>query len=111
MRLFQVIELASNMRPARNFLDPASFVQLPESSVSIGLQLAAEISQVLLGMFSFAIRRIRKPYCRSLSASGGAIIADVSPQAPRLGLPIPRRQNRHGRVIGVQLTCAHHISA
>src|SRR5213593_4651620 len=63
------------MGPARRFLDAAVLVELVESGVGVGLQCAAELLQMPLGMLTFAIRRIRKPHrgrglicCRTIIA-------------------------------------------
>jgi len=50
MRLFQIVELAPHMRPARSLLNAAIFVELIESRVGIGLQRATKLLQMLRGM-------------------------------------------------------------
>ncbi len=40
MRLFQIVELASDMRPTRGLLNATIFVELIEPGVGIGLQRA-----------------------------------------------------------------------
>jgi len=44
-----VEELASDVRRARGFDDPAAFVEMMETSATTGLQDAGELVQVLLG--------------------------------------------------------------
>ena len=56
MRLLQIVELASDMRPTRGLLNAAIFLELIEACVGIGLQRATKLFQMLGGMFSFAIR-------------------------------------------------------
>ena len=87
--------LASNRRtcaahaPSRRLLHAAALVNLVEPGEGIGLQRAAEIAQMLLRMFPAAIRRVRKPHCRSFLAGGRTIIANISPQPPGLRLACP----------------------
>ena len=56
MRLFQIVEVAPHMRPARGRLNAAIFVELIEARIGIGLQRATKLFQMLRGMFAFAIR-------------------------------------------------------
>jgi hypothetical protein len=91
-------------------LNPAIFVGLIETRVGIGLQRATKLLQTPLGMFAFTIWRVGKPHGRSGGVAGRTIIANVSPQAHRLGLAIPRRQHWHRRVVSVQFAGAHHVA-
>src|SRR5215467_3411077 len=81
----------------------AAFVQLVEPGVGVGLQAAGKIPQMLLRMIALAIRRVREPNRRRIRRPTGPVIANVRPQASRLGLSCPRRQHRYWRVVGVQL--------
>jgi len=58
MRLLQIVELASAMRPTRGLLNATIFVELIEPGVGIGLQRATKLLQMPFRMFAFAIRRI-----------------------------------------------------
>jgi hypothetical protein len=56
MRLLQVVELAPDMRPARDFLNaPILFIELVESGIGICLQRSPKRAQMLFGMFALAI--------------------------------------------------------
>ena len=110
MRLFQIVELAPHVRPAGGLLDAPIFIELIEACVGIGLQRALKLLQMPLGMFAFAIRRIGKPDRGCGRIAGRTIIANISPQASRLGLALARSQHRHRRVIGVQFARADHIA-
>src|SRR5579864_878950 len=106
-----VVKLPPHMRPAGSFLNLALLIELLETSIGVGLQDAMEATQVLLRMFSTAIRRVAEPYrgCRLISRR--SIIPNVGPEASCFGLALTRSQHRHRRFIGVQLACSHHITA
>ena len=109
VRLFQIVELAPHVRPARGLMNAAIFVELIEARVGIGLQRAAKLLQMLRGMLALAIRRVGKPHGGRGGVARRTIIANVGPQAPGLRLALARSQHRHRRVIGVQLTRGHHV--
>jgi hypothetical protein len=54
------VEVAAGVRPAGRLLDPLAVESL-EPTVGIGLQDAGERSEVLGGMFAFAVRRVLEP--------------------------------------------------
>ncbi len=60
-------------------------------------------------MLPFPIRRVGEPHCRRCLAACRTIVADISPQAPRLRLAVTWRQHRHGHIIAVQFLRAQHI--
>ena len=77
--MLQIEELAPHMRPARRLLDAAIFVELIESGVGIGLQRAAKLLQMPLGMFALAIRRVGKPHGGGGGVARGTVIANIGP--------------------------------
>src|SRR6266542_1161831 len=99
------------MSPAGGLQHAAAFVYLVETGEGIGLQRAAELAQMLLRMFTTAIRRVSKPHGRSLLAGGRTIIANIGPQPPRLRLALPRSQHRNRSVVAMHLACGEYIAA
>src|ERR1700733_5802539 len=78
------------MGPAGGFYDPSRFVELIESRIAVGLQDARVTLQMLCRMFPFSIRRVGEPHRRSLFTARRPIVANICPQAARLGLSIAR---------------------
>src|SRR5580658_8883553 len=74
--LFEVIELAANVRPASHLLNPIIFIELIETCVGICLQRTLKRPQMLLGVFASAIGRVRKPYCRSSRIARWSVVAN-----------------------------------
>ena len=91
MRLLQVVQLASDMDPARSFLNAVSFIKMVESGVSIGLQNAPKLLEVPSRMFAFAIRRVSKPHRRSRRVACWTVIPYIGPQTARFRLALARR--------------------
>ena len=48
----QVVELPADMRPTGGFEDLAAVVELGEARIPVGLQNAAKVFEMLLGMFA-----------------------------------------------------------
>jgi hypothetical protein len=65
---------------------------------------------MLFRVLALAVRRVSKPHGRRSTVARGTIVANISPQAPRLGLAVARRQHRHRRVVRVQLASFHHVA-
>lgn len=61
-------------------------------------------------MLALAIRRIGEPCGRRRSRAGAPVVAHVDPQACCLGLAIPRRKHRHGRVVRMDLAGLKHVA-
>ena len=103
-----LVELASGMCPTRGLVDVFS-IQVMKACIGIRLKSALEGLQMLAGMFPLAIRRVRKPYgWRSLFTSR-PVVANVCPEAARLGLAVAGSKNGHGRVVGVQLAAGENM--
>ena len=52
VQLVQVDEFSSRMRPTGGFEDLAAVVELGEARIPVGLQNAAKVFEMLLGMFA-----------------------------------------------------------
>src|SRR5215472_3457545 len=89
MGLFEIMELAANVRPTCDFLNPTILIQLIEAGIGIGLQSTLKRAQMLPGVFPSAIGRVRKPHRGSGRVARRSVIAHVSPQPPGLGLALP----------------------
>ncbi len=74
-----------------------------KARVSVRLQCALEVLQMRTRMFSLAILRISKPHGRSGLLTGGAFVANVSPQPSGFGFTGAGREHRHRRIVGVDL--------
>ncbi len=110
VRLDQVIKLAANMRHARSFLNGSVLIELVKPGEGIGLQDTLKGGQMLLRMFSSAVGRVCEPGCRHIQRSRGAIIANVGPETPRLGLAVAGSKYGDGRIVSMQLVGGHHIA-
>jgi hypothetical protein len=110
MRLLQIVEVTPHVRPARRVLDANICIELIESRVGIGLQRPAKLFQMLRRVLAFAIRRVGEPHGGRGGVARRTIIADIGPQASRLGLALARRQHRHRRVVGVQFAGGRHVA-
>jgi len=82
MRQVDVIELAPQMGPTSCFLNTAIFIKMMKTGISISLQNAGEVPQMLLGMLAFMVRRIGEPNRWRREIAGGTVIAYIGPQAP-----------------------------
>jgi len=101
VRLLQVIELAAHMRPAGRLVNAAGRVKSLESSVGIGLQGPVQLPQMLLGMLTFAVRRVSKPDRGRFCAACRAIVAHISPQTTSFGFARTRCKHWNRDVIAV----------
>src|SRR5580692_4190795 len=107
MGLLEIVELPPYMCPASCFPYVATFVDLLEPGVTIGLQCSPELAQVRFRMFSLAIWGVGEPYrCWSFVSR-----RPIVPHIPRLVFSIPRRQHRYRRVVRVQLLCRQHLTS
>src|ERR1019366_5996841 len=84
-----VVELASGVGPAGNFIDGAVAVEMMKAGIRIGLQSALEVLQVLPRMLALAIFRVCEPDGRRSGFSRWPIVAHIGPHTPSLGLPTP----------------------
>src|SRR5271163_4825378 len=109
MRDMDLVELASGMRPTRDFVDRSSFIKLLEACEGVGLQSTLIVLQVLPWVLSLAIRRVGEPYGWSAFIAGRPVVPDVGPEPPDLRLAVARREHGDGCVIGVQLARGHHV--
>ena len=97
------------MCPARRFQDVTLGIQGIEAGKGIGLQNALEEFQLGLRMLSLAVGRIGEPDGGRDFVSGRPIIADIGPQPPGLGLAIARGEDRHRRIVGMQLLAGQYV--
>ena len=107
----QIEEVAADVRHAWSFLNGAGGVELVETGESVSLKNAAELGQMLLGMFSLAVRRVREPDGRRGLIAGWTAVADIGPEPCDLGFSSAGFKNRKRRVIAMQLVGIHHIAA
>ena len=96
---------------ACGFDDPATFVEMMESSIGIGLQDPGEEAQMLLGMFSLAILRVGEPHSWRHVTTCRAVIAHIGPESRGLGLACAWSQHRNGCVIGMYFRSGEHMLA
>ena len=113
-RDMDVVELAPHMRPAGDLghgrgLPVRGLIERPETGIAVGLQEAVEAGQVRARMLALAIGRVAIDDRRRRPAPVGPFIAQIDPQPAGLGLAGARRQNRHRRVVGVQLLGRHDV--
>jgi len=104
-----LMELASCMRPAGNFINCAVAVEMMEPCISIRLKATLEDLQMLPWMLALAIFRVREPDGRRGIFTRGPVIAHVGPESPGLGLAASRRKHRHRRIVGVKLGSGKHM--
>ena len=111
MRSVDVVKLAPSMSPARCLVNPARVIQMMKTGVRVSLQRAREVLEMFPGMFALAIRRVGEPNGGCGVVACRAVIAHVSPEPARLRLPVARSEDRHGRVICVQLRGTENVTA
>ena len=104
-----VMEAASGMGPTRYLVHPPIPIKTMQTGIGVRLQSACEGPQMLLRMFSSTVFRIGKPDSRRSGLRGRPIIADVSPEAPRLGLSVAGCEYRNRGVVGVYLRPRHNM--
>ena len=111
MRDMDLVELAPGMRPARDFVDIAVFIELLEASVSVGLKRTLVELQVLPWVLALAIWRVGEPYGRRGPIARRPVIANIGPEPSGLGLAVAGREYRHWCVVGMQLAGSHDMIA
>ena len=111
MRLMQIVELSSHMRPARRLDNPPGFVEPVETRIAIGLQNALIVLQMFSRMLTLAVGRVSEPYRRCRFAARWPVVANIGPQAACLRLPVARLQHRNRHVVAVQFLRAQHVSS
>src|SRR5438128_3744869 len=109
-----VVELAPHMRPAGDLghgcgLPVRGLIERPETGIAVSLQEAVERGQVRARMLAPAIGRVAIDDRRWPLAPVGPFIPQIDPQPAGLGLAGARRQNRHRRVVRVQLLDRHDV--
>ena len=104
-----VVELASQVRPASSFNHPSGLVDQIVAWERIRLQDAFEVLEMGLRVNTAAIRRIPEPHRRGVGAAGGTVIPCVNPESSLLGLAVAGCQHADRRVVGVQLLRGKHI--
>lgn len=99
------------MRPAGSFYQGfmLAVIQAVETRIGICLQDAAKVLQMLAGALTLTIRRIAKQHGGRIGATGGPVIAHVSPQPSILGLAGTGSQHWDRGVIGMQLVRTHDV--
>ena len=83
-----VVELASQVRPASSFNHPPGLVDQIVARECVRLQDTFEVLEVGLRVDTPAIRRITEPNRRGLSAASGTVVPCIDPQSALLGLAI-----------------------
>src|ERR1700687_1259225 len=94
-----VVYVPSRVIPACGLTDPASHIQVVETTVSVSLQDALESGEMSLRMNALAGGRVCKPDRSRFRRTRTTVVPDVDPQATRAGLPVTRRKYRDRRVI------------
>ena len=93
-----VVELAPDVRPARSLRDAAALIQAAKPGIAVGLQHAAEPSQMRPRMLARTVRRVAVAHCRRRRAGIGPLVAQVCPEPAGGGLAGAGRQQRDRRV-------------
>ena len=95
--------LAPEMRPAGDFADTASGIELLISGIAIGLEQASELLEIGLRMNAAAVRREAVPDQRRSARARCAVVDNVGPEPRLRGLAFTRNQHWHGRIVGMEL--------
>ena len=106
-----LMKFTPRMSPARNFINPSAFIQVPETAVGIGLQRAFVVFQMPAWMLALAIRRVSEPHSCRYIGSGRAVITHVGPQASGLRLATTRCKHRNRSVVGMDLVRGQNVPA
>ena len=99
----QIVKLAPYVRPAGGFLHIAALIYLVEAGERVGLQRAAKLAQMLLWMFSAAIRRVSKPHCRSFRCCPPGDHREHRSTAAPSSSCLARSQHRDRSVVAMHL--------
>ena len=83
--------------------------QLLIAGIGVRLQIAAELSQILLRPYAFAIGRVAIPRRRRSGSAPWRLIDQINPQPPRRRPTSPWRQHPDRRVVGVDHARSHHL--
>lgn len=78
--------------------------------VSVGLQDAGEVTQVLAGMLALAIRRVGEPDSWRHILTSRTIIAHIRPESRGFGLAHAGREHRYRSVVGMNLGCTYYVN-
>lgn len=97
------------MRPAGGLDNPSAGEQLVEPGITVGVNDAAELRQMGLGMFALTVRRIAEQSRRRPRTGKGPLVSDVEPALAKAGvdsrpvlvLPVPGARTG----TGVSSTC------
>src|SRR5580704_16258693 len=98
-----LMELASRMCPAGNFINGAIAVQMMEPCIGIRLQAPLEVLQMLPWMLALAILRVSEPDGRRGIFARRPVVTHISPESAGLRLATARCKYRHRRIVGVKL--------
>src|ERR1035437_10087989 len=93
------------MSPTRDLIHVSTFIEMMKSRIGIGLQSAFEVLQMQSRMFTLAIRRVSEPHGWRRCFACSPFIADISPEASGLGLPVSRSEHRNRCIVGMNLAC------
>ena len=92
------------MAPAQSFDDPPRFALWPiepeVAAVGVGLENAAPLGEMALRMFAGAVARGVEQRRRRPLSTEGAVVANIDPDASRVGLALGENGNRG--VVAVQ---------
>jgi hypothetical protein len=64
-----------------------------------------------LRMLAFSVGRMEEQRCRRLRAGEWPFVANVGPQPAGLGLAGARRQDRHRRIVDVQIVAGEDLGS
>src|SRR4051812_19246667 len=105
--LVHVPELAPCMRHAGGLDDLTATVDLTEPAIAVGLQDALEVTQMLLWMSAFPVRRVAIEDRRRVRAPVWPSIAHVGPQPGFAGTTETRFEHRYLSIVGVHPLTGH----
>lgn len=72
-----LVEFAPDMGPTRNFSDGSRCVKLLEGGISVRLENALQLREMLAWALALAVRGVGEPYSRSGRVAGGPIITQI----------------------------------
>ncbi len=107
--LMHIPELAPGMRHAGGFDHAAIAVEAGIPGISVRLEDAAEVPQMLPWVLSLAVRRIPVERCRRSRPGEWPVVANIGPKPRRAGPAETRLQHRHHGVVSMHALACHHM--
>src|SRR5215475_11664792 len=115
--MVHIEEATTRMAPATNFGDRTRFgvlfpmIQLTESRVPVGMQVASEWGEMQPAVLALTVGRVVVDHCGPCRPKVRPLIAQVYPEAASLGLAVARSQYLDGRVVAMDDAPRHDVLA